>query len=170
MTNKRVKEIRSRLEKATDGPWNTGPETGVGHVWVYAGSSPLLEPIGHGGWMARLCQKFKVVCLGVIRTDSLSQQMHESSAVYNRRVREQRRSNADFIANTPQDISDLLDTVEEQGKENERLKLNLKARVQDICDVVAYLSEQDIEKLMNYMDHHNKNNAILKSIEKEDSK
>ena len=37
-------ELERLAEEATDGPWNTGPETGAGEVWVYCGNMPLAEP------------------------------------------------------------------------------------------------------------------------------
>ena len=35
-------ELERLAEEATDGPWNTGPETGAGEVWVYCWVSPCV--------------------------------------------------------------------------------------------------------------------------------
>ena len=62
-----VKTARERLstalkatvaarEKVPGGAWNTGPETGAGHVWLYRDGAPLAEPMH---WLRRA---FKTRC------------------------------------------------------------------------------------------------------------
>ena len=62
-----VKAARERLstalkatvaarEKVPGGAWNTGPETGAGHVWLYRDGAPLAEPMH---WLRRA---FKTRC------------------------------------------------------------------------------------------------------------
>ena len=46
--------------KATPGPWEHGPETGAGSVWVYKHGSPLAEPESPRGWLRSLKGRVKL--------------------------------------------------------------------------------------------------------------
>lgn len=89
MKTERVKEIRSRLEKATDGPWKMQPNG----LFSEERDKHILVPDADG--------YFDV---GDIWDD------------------------VNFIINSPQDISDLLDTVEDQGKELDEANKVIKFR------------------------------------------
>lgn len=39
-----LKAAVAERAKVSGGPWNTGPETGAGHVWIYRDGAPMAEP------------------------------------------------------------------------------------------------------------------------------
>jgi len=47
--NQKIIETAKRILKldkeAQSGPWNTGPTTAAGDVWIYRQGSPLMEPL-----------------------------------------------------------------------------------------------------------------------------
>ena len=48
------------IAAATPGPWNTGPMTGAGHVWVYSNCDPLCEPASARDWLKKPWRLFSM--------------------------------------------------------------------------------------------------------------
>lgn len=44
LTDEQIAALEAMEKAATQGEWNSGPETGAGHVWIYVGGEPLVEP------------------------------------------------------------------------------------------------------------------------------
>lgn len=45
LTEDELKELEELADAATPGPWDSGPETAAGSVWVYHMGSPIFEPL-----------------------------------------------------------------------------------------------------------------------------
>lgn len=112
MTPARLKEINARCEAATDGPWNEGPETMIGHVWVYAGASPLMQPVSWNGWIGKKLRNLKIFAIGIMRPDTVWQQLSEKNPDFKARTYAMERANADFIARARQDLPDCVAEIE----------------------------------------------------------
>ncbi len=113
MILEKIAQIKAQAEAATEGPWHNGSETSVGYVWVYASSSPLVEPVGLNGWFAKKCRNLKIAAMGKLRGDSLFQRMHEPSEMYKGRVWRQKQKDAAFISASRQNVPMLCDIIEE---------------------------------------------------------
>jgi hypothetical protein len=107
MKRDRLHEIRGRASAATRGPWDTGPKTAAGYVWVYARWDPLLEPI-HS--LRRL--------FSVRRQEAFTVDDKDSWA--------QKAADADFIAQSRTDVPDLCDALESAWARIARLERELE--------------------------------------------
>lgn len=92
-------EIRALLDAATSGPWNTGPETAAGRVWVYAKWRPLCEP---QEWFQKMF---------TIRgqQDWIPGETRDAKDA---RLWKQKQQDAAFIAASPENMRYLLDALD----------------------------------------------------------
>ena len=112
MTPKQLSEIKARCEAATGGPWNEGPETMIGHVWVYAGNSPLMQPVSWNGWIGKKLRALKVFGIGLMRSDTLWRHSTETEDDFKVRVYKMERANSSFIAHARKDLPDCTAEIE----------------------------------------------------------
>jgi len=114
-------KIEAAAKKATKGPWNIGPETMAGHVWIYASNFPLMEPVEWRGWIQRKAKELKVRILGTMRCDGVMRRSMagESESDYKQRCEQECRYNAEFIALTDPDT--ILELIAEIKAKDELL-------------------------------------------------
>lgn len=101
-------EIRALLDAATSGPWNTGPETAAGRVWVYAKWRPLCEP---QEWFQKMF---------TIRgqQDWIPGETRDAKDA---RLWKQKQQDAAFIAASPENMRYLLDALDVMTAERDAL-------------------------------------------------